>query len=130
MPKTYDPSQLATSAIYRVRRMIGDVPPVMMLDDDEIAYELVMRGGDAAWADAVIPCLDVMIARSSSQVNMSAGAVREDAGARAAGLRRLRAELVSDGYTDPRAGTDEESSLQFLGLPAASDTCEYGRRNL
>lgn len=107
-----------------LRFVVGDTQALRhLLEDDELDYLLGVWGGVD---QAVIPALDRMLAVASQAVDWGSGQERESAGQRVAALRRMRADLVAQGYQDP-APTQGVSRVRTFGRPPA-DATDYTAR--
>jgi hypothetical protein len=101
---SYDPNQLETSPLYRVRLQIGDTNPSEMLTDAEISHFLTSNH------DAVLPAsieaLRVIIARRSHDKDHSANGFSVTGGGSSVGnlirlLESLEAKMVQDHLPRP-----------------------------
>lgn len=116
-----DPS---ASDLALVRYRIGDTSETGLatLTDEEIAFELDAAGSADA---AVLPALDARLRLARNLVSSSSGTERVEAQQLWRQLQALRADLVADGYADPRATAGGGLSvLRQLIHPADADAVE------
>lgn len=93
---------VSTDAGY-LRTLAGDVDETNPQVSDAMVARLLTDYGTVA--AALVPYVDLMVARAATMVNESSGQERRDAATLADNLRRRRAELVRQGYADPTASS-------------------------
>lgn len=122
MTWTYNTAQLATSTLYQVRHLTGDVLTTdQKLADEEIALHLTLRSGNVyrAAADAC----RAIAARMSSQVDQSQGDLSNSYSQRARAFADRAIELEALAST---VGSGAFMSLPYAGgiSQADKDTAE------
>ena len=122
MTWTYDPAQLATSSVYRVRLKIGDtLAGDRLLDDEEIQQALDEAANETA---AAATCADAISMRFARQADQTTGRVSMSLGRRAetysALARRLRQQAGV--YAGGTSTADMDSRKDDEDRPAAAFT--------
>ena len=118
MAKTYDPADLATSDVYKVRLAVGDWERApnetyMVLDDAEILFVISQNPSDLR--AAAIGTLDLICITLAKAVSYSKGKVSEQASQRYSQFDAERRRLRSGGALFG-SGTGVPSGILYGGI--------------